>query len=169
MLRTWKCVNFWHVNLSDATVYGKRCFKPIYSMNYSIILPLHSDWTTCPFWIMSDEVFILLSRQASSSHWSGLSNSNLVKSLFLPTSICSLLTWRLLTQTPSVPPASNLKLSFSMSTSSISMQNSKSSKRVGIFAFSTSLWSSVMGSPYQVVASQFDELDVRRIQISSRP
>ena len=73
------------------------------------------------------------------------------------------------TLTPSIPPLSNLNLSFLTSTSSLSRQYSKSVKPFGMVVFSTSLWNKVIGLPDHVFERQLDELEVTRIQNSSRP
>ena len=73
------------------------------------------------------------------------------------------------TLTPSNPQLSNLNLSFLISTSSLSRQNSKSLKPFGMVAFSTSLWNILIGLPDQVLERQLDELDATRKQNSSRP
>ena len=70
--------------------------------------------------------------------------------------------------TPSMPPLSNLNLSFLTSTSVLSRQYLKSLKPFGMVAFSTSLWNRVIGSPDQVSERQLDEFEVTRIQNSSR-
>lgn len=132
---------------------------------------MHSDSTISRFRIVIDAVLNWSWRQIPC-----IANSKYVKLLFSPTNICLLLTilfimnfkWRLVMQTASPPPATSLKLSFSMSTSSKSKQCSKSLNPWGICVISTSLWNSVIGSPYRVPAKQFVEVDVRRIQNSSR-